>query len=307
MSAMADSALDFSIIVPTYNRPRQLGECLTALVSLEYSHERFEVVVVDDGGTTPLDDVTASFHGGLGLIVVRSANAGPAAARNLGAAHARGRYLLFTDDDCRPRPNWLRALEARGRSARGALLGGRTLNALPGNRCSALSQLIVDVVYAHYNADPDNARFFASNNLAAPAARFHALGGFDPEFRTAEDRDLCDRWLGDGGRLVYVPDAVVDHAHALTVRGLWRQHFGYGRGAYRFHRSPARRGRNSLRIEGRLYREFVRYPYAHERTARAVSLTLLLVVQQAANAAGFAAEWIESFRRSRVTRAAAGP
>src|SRR6266498_390709 len=87
----------------------------------------------------------------------------------------------------------------RASGAPGTMVGGRTLNALPGNLCSTLSHLVVDAAYACYNADPDNARFFASNNLAVPTRRFLELGGFDPEFTTAEDRDLCARWLESGG------------------------------------------------------------------------------------------------------------
>ena len=287
---VASDGIGFSIIVPTYNRPVQLGQCLAALARLDHPRRRFEVVVVDDGSTPPVDRIAHPFTGRLDLTVLAASNAGPAAARNLGAAHAHGRYLVFTDDDCVPAPGWLRALDTRADAFPGALLGGRTLNALPGNLYSAVSQLVIEVVYAHYNADPDHARFFASNNLAAPADRFRALGGFDHEFSTAEDRDLCERWLADGGRLVYAADAVVRHAHALTLGGLWRQHFAYGRGARRFHRTRANYGRSSFKIDAGFYRDLVFSPYCRGGMRQAVPLTLLLFVQQAANAAGFLAE-----------------
>jgi GT2 family glycosyltransferase len=172
----------------------------------------------------------------------------------------------------------------------GAMLGGRTINALPGNLCSALSQLVVEVAYARANADPNDARFFAANNLVVPADGFRRLGGFDPGFTTAEDRDLCIRWRRDGGRLVYAPEALVCHAHPLTLKGLWRQHFGYGRGAYRFHRKHGRGWR--FDIDRRFYRDLARRPFRGERGQRAARLAVLLAVQQAANAAGFLAEML---------------
>ncbi|MGH8713702.1 MAG: Gfo/Idh/MocA family oxidoreductase [Casimicrobiaceae bacterium] len=287
---MSGGAMDFSIIIPTYNRPVQLGQCLGALTRLEYPRDRFEVIIVDDGSTMSVAEVVASFYGRLDLTVRSAPHAGPSHARNFGAEHARGRHLAFTDDDCMATPGWLHALDVRASGAPGAIVGGQTLNALPENLCSTLSHLVVEAAYAYYNADPDHARFFASNNLTVPAGPFRELGGFDPEFTTAEDRDLCARWTESGGRLVYAPEAVVYHAHALTIAGLWRQHFAYGRGAYRFHRTHDRwRG---FAIDPRFYRELLVRPYARERAQRATLLTALLAVQQSANTAGFLAEML---------------
>jgi GT2 family glycosyltransferase len=287
---MMGDATDFSIIIPTYNRPAQLDRCLSALTGLDYPRDRFEVIVVDDGSTTPVEERAASFHRCLDLIVCSAPHAGPSHARNLGAEHASGRYLAFTDDDCEPTPGWLHALDARASDSPRTIIGGQTLNALPENLYSTLSQLVVEAAYAYYNTDPDNAQFFASNNLAVPADVFRELGGFDPKFTTAEDRDLCARWTESGGRLVYAPAAVVYHAHALTIAGLWRQHFAYGRGAYRFHRTHDRWQRFS--IDQRFYRDLLMRPYAKERARRAVVLTALLAVQQSANTAGFLAEML---------------
>jgi GT2 family glycosyltransferase len=287
---MSDDTRDFSIIIPTYNRPAQLGRCLWALARLEYPRDRFDVIVVDDGSTAPVAPVVGAFASELDVTTRSIPNAGPARARNLGAEHARGRYLAFTDDDCTPAAGWLRALAARAKALPGTLLGGRTLNALPANVCSSVSHTVLEAAYACYNVDPDHARFFASNNLAVPSGRFRELGGFDPAFRTAEDRDLCERWREAGGRLASAPEAVVYHAHPLTVSGLWRQHFAYGRGAYRFHSKNARWQR--FAIDGRFYRELALRPYSRERLPRAALLSLLLAVQQTANAAGFVTEML---------------
>ena len=80
---------------------------------------------------------------------------------------------------------------------------GQTLNVLSDNPYSTTSQLLIDYLYACYNADHNQTRFFASNNLALPARRFHAIGGFDTTFLRArgEDRDLCDRWVYHGYRM----------------------------------------------------------------------------------------------------------
>src|SRR3990172_7747823 len=89
---------------------------------------------------------------------VRQRNAGPASARNTGAAQARGEFLAFTDDDCRPAPDWLRGLALRLTQSPDCVIGGRTTNALPDNPYSSASQLLIDYLYSYYNADPDRAR-----------------------------------------------------------------------------------------------------------------------------------------------------
>ncbi len=273
-----------SIVVPTFNRPRQLANCLAALARLDYPRDRFEVIVVDDGSRRSPAPALAPWRDRLDLTLLTQANGGPALARNRGAARARGEVLAFTDDDCAPAPDWLRALAARFAATPTHAVGGRTLNALATNPYSGTSQAIMEVVHAHYNAGPP--RFFASNNLAVPIAGFRAIGGFDGSFRTAEDRDFCDRWLHHGLRMSYAPDAVVHHAHRLTLSGLWWQHFGYGRGAFRFHLARARRGAGGLRIELGFYRRLFGHLFRLAPDRRALALAALLAVALAANTAG---------------------
>jgi glycosyltransferase involved in cell wall biosynthesis len=280
----------FSIIVPTYRRPQRLRACLAALQHLDYPHECFEVIVVDDGGQVPLEAAVASCGERFNVTLIKQPHAGPAAARNTGAARAKGQFLAFTDDDCEPATDWLRALAIRFATAPDHAVGGRTLNTLASNPYATASQLIVDFVYAYYNADPSRARFFASNNLAVPADRFHALGGFDASFRTSEDRDLCDRWLHRGYRMTYAPEVIVSHAHVLTLRTFWGQHFNYGRGAFRFHRARVRRGSGCFGSDLAFYARlpaFLGWGFSERRGAQALLLTALLGVWQGANAAGF--------------------
>ncbi|HEV2763340.1 MAG TPA: glycosyltransferase, partial [Pyrinomonadaceae bacterium] len=216
----------FSVVVPTRARPAQLAACLDALARQEYPRERFEVVVVNDGGPEP-SEVFERFAGRLDATLVTQKHAGPAAARNTGARRARAPFLAFTDDDCRPDPVWLKALEARLRDAPGAAVGGRTVNALPRNLFSTASQSLTEYLYEYFDAAEGRAAFFTSNNLALSSELFRAVGGFDESFPLAagEDRELCDRWRARGHRLTYAPDAVVRHAHALTLRSFCRQHF----------------------------------------------------------------------------------
>ena len=288
-------SIEFTVIVPTRDRPQQLAECLEALARLDYPRDRFEVIVVDDGSGTAAPVVRAS---SLPVSYVEASGRGPGAARNAGARQAQGRYLAFTDDDCIARPGWLAALGAAAATAPDAMLGGSTVNGAQ-TRASELSQSVVDAAYRSYNADPADARFFAANNLAVPAAGFRDLGGFDESFRTAEDRLLCLQWRRGGGRLVVVPDAVVEHHRRLGLLGLWRQHYAYGQGAFHFHRVGG--GENVRRRS--FYGELVRRQL--DRGSEAPFYLGLLALQQVANAAGYAAMLLGSARRPTDSRPSA--
>src|SRR5690606_36415521 len=173
------------------NRPAPLHQCLAALKRQAYPPDAVEVIVVDDGSRQRLEPVVASFTG---VRLIRQANAGPAAARNTGAAAATGDFLAFTDDDCAPHPGWLSAMAAELKRDSAVLVGGRCINALPNNPYSATSQMILDVVNDVFNHDHAHATFFASDNMAMSRRQFLEIGGFDASFRCSEDRDLCDRW-----------------------------------------------------------------------------------------------------------------
>lgn len=288
MIKMADAQF-FSIVIPTYNRPAQLSVCLQACARLDYPRDRFEVIVVDDGGVTPLDEVVARFDSMLMLKLLRQSNAGPGAARNRGASEARGKFLAFTDDDCSPAPKWLQALAAHFVASPDCAVGGRTLNALTHNLYSSASQHLISYLFSYYNAVPHAARFFPSNNLAFPTRSFRAIGGFDVTYpwAAAEDRELCDRWLHCGYRMIYAADAVVYHSHDLTLRTFLYQHFRYGRGAFYFHQARARRGQQRVKLEPpAFYFNMFRYPLLSAEGVNALILMLLLVVTQVANAAG---------------------
>jgi GT2 family glycosyltransferase len=293
---MEQEEVFFSIIIPTYNRPGTIADCLKSLSRLDYPRGRFEVIVIDDGGNTSLQPIVFSFSDQLDVTLLKQINAGPAAARNAGAKTAKGDFLVFIDDDCAPCPNWLQNLSARCLRAPDQGIGGKTLNGLPHNVFSSASQAIIDVVYAYYNTGPNQAQFFASNNLALPAALFRAIGGFDETFATSEDRDICDRWKQEGFRLTYAPEVLLYHSHALNIRTFWRQHFSYGRGAYRYHQARARRGAGRFRPDFRFYMRLFCYPLSLGRRRETLRMIGLLVVSQVASAFGCFVEWLKQVK-----------
>lgn len=302
---METANLTFSIIIPTYNRPEILSSCLETLAKLEYPPDLFEVIVVDDGSPVSLASVVEPFAEKIRIVLLSRKNGGPAAARNSGIAAAKGKYLAFTDDDCMPDRCWLKELELCFERNPAVMVGGRTVNALVGNPYSIASQMIVDFAYAHYNSDPLKARFFASNNMAVPAEALRGIGCFNPVLRTAEDRDVCDRWVASGNRMVHEQKAVVYHAHNLSLMQFWRQHLSYGRGALKFNRAHALRSPESSTFEAGFYARLPGYilrGISRVPMKQTPILLSLMITWFVANTLGFMLETLRylGFPRNRV-------
>ena len=279
----------FSVVIPTYARPKQLEACLRALTQIEYPFDRFEVVVVDDGGEVALEPVVTLFQKtGIEVIIITQKNAGPATARNTGAARAKGEFLAFTDDDCMPATDWLKNLATRFITTRDQLIGGQSINGLPKNLYSTASQLITDAVYAYYNHST-RAHFFASNNMALRTELFRDFGGFNTTFPRAasEDREFCDRWLKQGYQMTYAPEVVVYHAHALTFRRFCRQHFNYGRGACHLHQLKADSKSDPIKFDVFFYLSLFKYPFQAIHSWKAFQFAFLIFVQQTCKTIGF--------------------
>jgi GT2 family glycosyltransferase len=157
------------------------------------------------------------------------------------------------------------------------------VNALGRNPYSHAAQLVIDVGYRQNNEGPANRRWFTTNNLAVPVTGFRAVGGFDPSFRTAEDRDFCSRWTAHGLRMEYEPRAVVAHAHDLTLGSFAQVHFAYGRGSLRHRRKQRRCGR-PVPVEPSFYVTLT-------REAGRAGLLAPLLLWHVTHTAGFAWEW----------------
>jgi GT2 family glycosyltransferase len=287
---MGQKNLVFSVIIPTYNRSEQLLNCLQALARQEYDRDCFEVIVVSDGCEVPTDSLVERLRGEMNLFILNQSHAGPACARNRGASQARGRFLAFTDDDCLPKQDWLCCLAARVAVSGGCAFGGRTVNAFPGNLCSVASQLLVDYLYSFHVTNPDRQRFFATNNLVVSSEHFHTVAGFDASYPLAagEDREFCCRLRKNGIPFLFVPEAVVYHAHAMTVTSFARQQFNYGCGSFLFHCSEGSRKGIISRFESlSFYLNLLVYPFSHASGTKKIPLALLVFISQIAVTAGY--------------------
>ncbi|MEX0676782.1 MAG: glycosyltransferase family A protein [Pirellulales bacterium] len=237
-----------SVVIPTCNRPQAIERCLDALAEQTLPPGSFEVIVIDDGSQPALVLDPKRGEASFLLKVIHQNNTGPAGARQRGVTEARGEFLAFTDDDCLPTPTWLEKLVIALRENPETMIGGSTFNGLKKDFFAETSQLILEMVYEHFNSDPANSYFFASNNIALRRDRYLAGGGFDPDFElpAAEDRDFCDRWRMQSRPLVWQKDALVEHQHAQNLSGFCHLYFRYGQGAFLYQAKRKKRASGTM-------------------------------------------------------------
>jgi GT2 family glycosyltransferase len=272
-------------VIATYSRPIDLEISLQAMSRLDYSKSQFEVLVVDDGSPVPLDAVVRPFGAVMQVRLVRQEHAGCGPARNTGARHARGHYVAFTDDDCRHAPDWLTRLERYFEKYPNAMVGGLPVNALHSNPFSTATQLLIEYLLFSANSVPTSGGYL--NSIAMPREEFVSMGGFDAAFSmSGEDRDLCDRWIKAGKRIVFAPEIIIGHAHHLNWRSYWKQHRGYGRGAFHLLRKGAARFQ-PFGYYGRL----LFFPFTRETWGSAIRSSFLLGIAQVATSVGLLQEW----------------
>jgi lipopolysaccharide/colanic/teichoic acid biosynthesis glycosyltransferase/glycosyltransferase involved in cell wall biosynthesis len=223
-----------SVIVPAYNAAAVLPRCLSALARQNFPCDRYEVILVDDGSR----DETATVARAAGVRVISQPNAGPAAARNAGAAAATGELLLFTDADCAPEPGWISALAAPFDLQRmvGATLGSATIAGAKGAYLTDQRGAVPRFTQLEYEdrydrmVGAESIDFIDTYSAAYRRDVFLANRGFDAIFPTAsvEDQELSFRLAEKGYRLVFVPEARVYHLHNPTLAAYIRRKFLIG-------------------------------------------------------------------------------
>jgi validoxylamine A glucosyltransferase len=213
-----------SVVVPTYNRAPLLRKTLASLTD-QRGAPPFEVIVADDGSADDSEQLAASFGDRLVIRYCRQEDEGyrVARARNMGAAIARARILMFLDSGTLAGPELLAGhlrhhteprqdlgLSTHGPAVIGYTYGYRPYDATPG-LAEAFAALNPQQVYERYLADPlfrdsrheEMAKhgfdltelkmpwlFFWTMNVSVHADDYAAVGGFDERFCSWGGEDL---------------------------------------------------------------------------------------------------------------------
>jgi GT2 family glycosyltransferase len=211
-----------AVVVPVLNGRDEVQACVTACFA--QTRRPDEMFVIDNGSS----DDTADVARAAGATVLREPAPGSFNARNRGWRSATADVIAFTDVDCVPRPNWLADLTEPFRDPSVAATGGDIIQA---DLRSAAQRWMVTRSFLDqgFNQNAMFLPYFATANAAYRRSALEAIGGFDEAYVVAGgDTDLT--WRVQelvGGRVVYRPEAAVDHFVGTSVgeiTGRWHRY-----------------------------------------------------------------------------------
>jgi len=219
---MSDGTV-LSVVVPAHNAERTVGACLDSLQQQSMPRGAYGIIVVDDESTDGTRDVAELSPD---VRVVSQPRAGPAAARNRGAAEARGEYLVFVDADCEADHDFLRAITAPMEADPDvAGVQGRYRS----RQRSVVARFVQIEIEERYALMEKRAGIDHIGTYAAAFRRrvFLDHGGFDAIFPEAsnEDMEFSYRLVSAGHGLRLARNAFCYHRHPETLRRYIRAKF----------------------------------------------------------------------------------
>ena len=220
------SNFECSIIIPVFNKVELTQQCLTHLAEVTEGFS-YEVIVVDNASTDGTKEFLSTLGGDI-QVISNPENFGFAKACNQGSAAAKGRFLVFVNNDTIPKPGWLQALVDEVETHQDvAIVGSKLL--YPDETIQHAGVVFSKnclTPYHIFNRAPGDLhaanirREFQAVTAACFLIRrqdFEAVGGFDEGFRNGfEDVDLCLKVRERGRKVVYQPKSVLYHLEHQT-------------------------------------------------------------------------------------------
>ncbi len=222
--------LQFSIVVPVYNRPGEIGELLESLCA--QTDPGFEVLIVEDGSTLSCEELCRQYSQKLQLNYLFKPNSGRSDSRNYGMERARGNYFLIFDSDCILPPAYIQKVRTHLQEHYLDCFGG------PDSAAGDFTNMQKAINYAMTSylttggirgGGKNKASFTPrSFNMGISKEVFLQVGGY--KNIVGEDIDLSIRIRKAGFSTGLLSDAYVYHKRRIDLKRFYRQVNTFGKG-----------------------------------------------------------------------------
>ena len=221
--------MNYSIIVPVFNRPDEVDELLDSLT--RQTLKDFEVIIVEDGSKTPCKDVCDKYADILDLHYYYKENSGPGQSRNYGAERASGEWLIVLDSDVVLPDNYLQAVDSELKEKPADAWGGPDAahpSFTPVQKAISYSMTSFFTTGGIRGGKAKLDKFYPrSFNMGILRDVYLKLGGFS-KMRFGEDIDFSYRIVEAGFQTRLLPDAWVWHKRRTDFRKFFRQVYNSG-------------------------------------------------------------------------------
>ncbi len=207
-----------SIIIPTFRSLNLLKKTIATLEQQDYSADRFEVIIVDDGSGDETADWLKKYKGKINLVpVVLPANRGRSAARNIGARQSRGQTLILLDGDMLVKENFVRLHVESHMEPNVAVLG--TVCYEKNTESGYYARYLETRGVARFpNGARVPGRMFLSGNASLDRTSFERINGFDETLKDyGEDIDFGIRLEKAGVNVIVNKDIKIIHLHTRKL------------------------------------------------------------------------------------------
>lgn len=210
-----------SVIIPSHGRRDSLRRALDALKTQTFPLNSFEVIVVVDGDIDDTTGMMREYKAPYPLVVIEQENQGSSRSRNNAVARARGRILVFQDNDLEATPPFIEEhIKAHGENTDCVAIGYAHPVIPDGSDFFHTEHRMWWLDFYYRKRRPGylfHFRDLAGCNFSISKALFDQVGGFDAEITDFchEDIELGIRLLKTGARFIFAPEAFGYH-HVLV-------------------------------------------------------------------------------------------
>tara|TARA_B100000768_G_scaffold27782_1_gene26025 strand:- start:726 stop:1727 length:1002 start_codon:yes stop_codon:yes gene_type:complete len=210
--------IQFSFIIPVYNRPHQIKELLESFKALKYS-SAYEIVIVEDGSTICSSEIVASYQDVLDISYYQKLNSGPGDSRNFGMSLAKGNYYIILDSDVLLPPDYLEHVSAFLKHSYVDCFGGAdAAHHSFTNLQKAINYTMTSfLTTGGIRGSKKSVQHFEprSFNMGISKKAFEATLGF-AKIHPGEDPDLSHRITKAGFETAFVPNIAVFHKRRVS-------------------------------------------------------------------------------------------